>query len=356
MGPAVRPAVGLPGVEVVWRGEVAVVRFGTPHPGAWSAVFRAGVIALLRLCRAEAGRVVLTGARLFEGEGGADLPDFTDLLAVLDGPGAAVVAAIPGAAMGPGLELALACHGRAGVRGTRMGLPGIGLGVLPVNGGVGRLVGQVGAAVALEMIGFGEVVPAGVALRLGLPDAVAEVDVVAAAVGLVAREPAVPGRADAAALRLGLRRRAPGQAAPLAALRAIEQAGSLPVARGASDIRRLAVALRGSDEGVALRHAAGCAGLMPEGGGAGPVALGVAARGDPSARRRGEPAGGGSGVARVRVRHAAAGRGGSGRARCDRARLRRSDAAGVGSLLADAGFDARCRADRAGGGAGVVSL
>jgi 3-hydroxyacyl-CoA dehydrogenase/enoyl-CoA hydratase/3-hydroxybutyryl-CoA epimerase len=56
-------------------------------------------------------------------------------------PGVPVVAAINGAALGGGLEIALACHHRiiADVKGCQLGLPEVTLGLLP-GGGVTRTV------------------------------------------------------------------------------------------------------------------------------------------------------------------------------------------------------------------------
>jgi 3-hydroxyacyl-CoA dehydrogenase/enoyl-CoA hydratase/3-hydroxybutyryl-CoA epimerase len=57
-----------------------------------------------------------------------------------------VVAAINGAALGGGLEIALACHHRiaADVKGSAIGLPEVSLGLLPGGGGVTRTVRMMG--------------------------------------------------------------------------------------------------------------------------------------------------------------------------------------------------------------------
>ena len=68
--------------------------------------------------------------------------------------GLPVVAAINGAALGGGLELALACHHRiaADVPGNRIGLPEVQLGVLPGAGGVARTVRLLGIEPALTAV------------------------------------------------------------------------------------------------------------------------------------------------------------------------------------------------------------
>ena len=62
--------------------------------------------------------------------------------------GKPVVAAINGAALGGGLEIALACHHRiaADVKGNQIGFPEVTLGLLPGAGGVIRTVRMIGIA------------------------------------------------------------------------------------------------------------------------------------------------------------------------------------------------------------------
>ena len=67
-------------------------------------------------------------------------------LRALETFGKPVVAAINGAALGGGLEIALACHHRiaADVKGSQIGLPEVTLGLLPGGGGVTRTVRMLG--------------------------------------------------------------------------------------------------------------------------------------------------------------------------------------------------------------------
>jgi 3-hydroxyacyl-CoA dehydrogenase / enoyl-CoA hydratase / 3-hydroxybutyryl-CoA epimerase len=67
-------------------------------------------------------------------------------LRTLEMLGKPVVAAINGAALGGGLEIALACHHRiaADVKGSQLGLPEVTLGLLPGGGGVTRTVRMLG--------------------------------------------------------------------------------------------------------------------------------------------------------------------------------------------------------------------
>lgn len=85
-----------------------------------------------------------------------------------------VVAAIHGACLGGGLELALACHSRICTDDAKtvLGLPEVQLGLLPGSGGTQRLPRLVGVSTALEMILTGKQLRARQALKVGLVDEV----------------------------------------------------------------------------------------------------------------------------------------------------------------------------------------
>ncbi|MFQ5603304.1 MAG: 3-hydroxyacyl-CoA dehydrogenase NAD-binding domain-containing protein [bacterium] len=89
-----------------------------------------------------------------------------------------VVAAIQGACVGGGLELALACHFRiAKVHPkTKIGLPEVRLGILPGFGGTQRLPRLIGIQRALKLILTGKLVDAKWAGKLGIVDKVLPVD------------------------------------------------------------------------------------------------------------------------------------------------------------------------------------
>lgn len=83
------------------------------------------------------------------------------------------IAAINGAALGGGLELAMACDLRVAVPHARLGLPEITLANLPGWGGTQRLPILIGKGRALEMILTGQPVLGDVALTTGLITSVA---------------------------------------------------------------------------------------------------------------------------------------------------------------------------------------
>lgn len=83
-----------------------------------------------------------------------------------------VIAAINGAALGGGLELALACTLRIAATSAKLGLPEVKLGIIPGAGGTQRLPRLVGKGRAAKMILTGEVVSAGEAREIGLVEQV----------------------------------------------------------------------------------------------------------------------------------------------------------------------------------------
>lgn len=132
------------------------VVFVSGKPGS----FIAGAdIHMLQACRTatEATELSRAGQRFF-----ARLENFR----------APMVAAIDGACLGGGLELALACHGRVCTDQpkTALGLPEVMLGVLPGSGGTQRLPRLIGIPRALDLMLTGKHLNAQQARRLGLVD------------------------------------------------------------------------------------------------------------------------------------------------------------------------------------------
>ncbi|SIT83632.1 enoyl-CoA hydratase [Edaphobacillus lindanitolerans] len=79
-----------------------------------------------------------------------------------------VIAAIHGAALGGGLELAMACHMRFVTNGAKMGLPELSLGLIPGFAGTQRLPRYVGPAKAAEMMLTAEPITGEEAVSWGL--------------------------------------------------------------------------------------------------------------------------------------------------------------------------------------------
>lgn len=79
-----------------------------------------------------------------------------------------IIAAIHGAALGGGLELALACHIRLATEDAKLGLPELQLGLIPGFAGTQRLPRYVGVAKAAEMILTSESITGKEAVYMGL--------------------------------------------------------------------------------------------------------------------------------------------------------------------------------------------
>jgi enoyl-CoA hydratase len=95
---------------------------------------------------------------------------------------------IAGAAMGGGLELALACDLRIIANDAKLGLPEISLGLIPAGGGTQRLTRLCGRATAARLIFGAEIIVGADAVQLGLAQwAVARDDITARASEIVHR-------------------------------------------------------------------------------------------------------------------------------------------------------------------------
>jgi 3-hydroxyacyl-CoA dehydrogenase/enoyl-CoA hydratase/3-hydroxybutyryl-CoA epimerase len=172
-----------------------------------------------------------------------------DRLAALHVP---VVAAIHGACLGGGLEVALACRYRVASSDakTALGLPEVMLGLIPGAGGTQRLPRLIGLAQALDLILTGRTLKATRALKVGLVDEVvppALLDLAARRAALALAEGRLHGRASQAALgdralrtlmlakarRDVLAKSGGHYPAPLQALSAISAAFTAPLLEGA---------------------------------------------------------------------------------------------------------------------------
>lgn len=83
-----------------------------------------------------------------------------------------VIAAVNGFALGGGCELALCCDFIYAAERAKLGLPEVGLGLMPGFGGTQRLARRVGLGRARELIYSGAMLDAPEALRIGLVNAV----------------------------------------------------------------------------------------------------------------------------------------------------------------------------------------
>jgi len=169
--------------------EVAVLTLQHPPINALSRPWAEAFHAVLDQLEARSDWRVLrirSGLRLFSAGGDIkqfasrlDEPNAGDLLAEeaayyqtlfdrIEGLPQLSIAEIQGVAAGGGFELALACDLRVAGDKARVGLPEVGVGLLPSAGGTQRMTRLVGVARALRLIGGAELVTAAEAFGLGL--------------------------------------------------------------------------------------------------------------------------------------------------------------------------------------------
>ncbi len=158
------------------------------RPDRLNAINRKMIDELHRLCRELDGdsavRAVILGGHGRAFCAGADITvldgldgtrnalDFIqsmqELTNALEAMTMPTIAAINGIAFGGGCELALACDLRLMANNATIGVPEIKIGLLPGAGGTQRLSRLLPAAVAKEMIYFGDPIDAERAVQLGL--------------------------------------------------------------------------------------------------------------------------------------------------------------------------------------------
>lgn len=173
-------------VTLELRGAAAIVTLNRPDRG--NALSREAVRALGRVGRRldgdhEVRAVILTGAGSRAFSTGADLKErrgmsedqvlemlsaYRSELGWLASSHALSVAALNGAALGGGLELALLCDLRVAAAHAVLGLPETSLAVIPGAGGTQRLPRLIGPARAKEVILLGRRLSAEEALSMGL--------------------------------------------------------------------------------------------------------------------------------------------------------------------------------------------
>ena len=172
-----------PSADVVTRelrGKVLLVTIDHAPVNALSADVRRGLLAAVEAADADeaveavlivgAGRNFIAGADIREFGKPPVPPTLPDVCNRIEACTKPVVAAIHGAALGGGLEVALAAHYRIAVDGAKLGFPEVQLGLLPGAGGTQRTPRLIGAQAALDLILSGRHASAKEALAQGLID------------------------------------------------------------------------------------------------------------------------------------------------------------------------------------------
>jgi 3-hydroxyacyl-CoA dehydrogenase len=264
------------------HGAVAVIAMNNPPVNGLGFDLRRDIVEGLARAEADAKvkAVVLIGsARAFSG--GADIREFgspkasaeptlNTVIRILESAKKPVVAAIGGACMGGGLELALGCHYRVAVKGAQIALPEVKLGLMPGAGGTQRLPRLIGAEAALNMIVSGNPVPSEQLKESALFDEMVEHDLLPGAIAFAdkvaaERRPLKRVRDMEVSLanadgffqvaRNTVRAAAKHFPAPLKCVDAVAAAVTMPYEEGARFERESFLQLMQTPESRALRHA-----------------------------------------------------------------------------------------------------
>lgn len=174
-------------------GPTAIITLNRPEKyNALNGVMRAEISAALQEIRRDPsvrGVVIWGGSKTFVA--GADLSEMlakrpldvfspmsksADVWSEVSKFPVPVVAAIAGACLGGGLELAMACDLRVATDNAVLGQTEVNVGLIPGRGGTQRLARLVGMTKAREMVLLGDVIKADEALRIGLINKVVPVD------------------------------------------------------------------------------------------------------------------------------------------------------------------------------------
>lgn len=267
--------------ERLESGRVALLSLRNPPVNSLSAALREELHAAIQAALADDA----VRALVLAGDGqffccGAEIREFNtpmstreptlrSVIALIEDANKPVVAAIHGAALGGGLELALGCHYRVAQAGASLGLPEVKLGVLPGAGGTQRLPRLVGVERALSMIVGGDAIAAEAAAEWGLVDEVYDEDLLPRAASyalavanapLAARRvgarqvaaPADPGVFEQ--VRQEAARRYRGCVAPQACVDCVAFAARAPLADGLAFERERFLELVNGSQSKAQRH------------------------------------------------------------------------------------------------------
>jgi 3-hydroxyacyl-CoA dehydrogenase len=261
------------------EGDIAVITADNPPVNALSQPVRAGLQAAFEQaqaadCRAVvlacAGRTFFAGADISEfGKPPAD-PWLPQVLQAIESSPVPVVAAIHGAALGGGLETAMACHYRLAAPDARVGLPEVLLGLLPGAGGTQWSPRLIGVEAALDLMISGKPIGAKQAQAAGLVDRIAEGDLLPAALDYareLAQSGAGPRRTSELpvkvdhlpegyfeATRAAVAKKTRGLPAPQRIIDCVEAAATKPFGEAVALERELFMELMMSPESAGLRH------------------------------------------------------------------------------------------------------
>ena len=269
-------------VQTRLDGEVLVVTVNNPPVNALGQAVRAGLLAAVEQAAADAavkavlivgeGKAFIAGADIREFGKPAMPPSLPEVCNAIEASGKLVVAAIHGAALGGGLEIALSAHYRLALPKAQLGLPEVNLGLLPGAGGTQRAPRVMGVKAATELMLSGKHLTAKAAAAAGLVDKLVEGDDALAAGLAYTRELLAAGGAvrrtrdieiadkmaalaDLEALAIETAKKARGLFSPMKIIECAKAAVELPFEQGLAKERELFLQCLESPQRQGLIHA-----------------------------------------------------------------------------------------------------
>lgn len=269
-------------VQTRLDGEVLVVSINNPPVNALGQAVRAGLLAAVEQAAADAavqavlivgeGKAFIAGADIREFGKPAMPPSLPEVCNAIEASNKLVVAAVHGAALGGGLEVALSAHYRLALPKALLGLPEVNLGLLPGAGGTQRAPRVMGVKAATELMLSGKHLSAKAAAAAGLVDKLVDGDDVVAAGLAYTRELLAAGTAvrrtrdieitdkvgalaDLEALAIDTAKKARGLFSPLKIIECAKAAVNLPFEQGLAHERALFVQCLESPQRQGLIHA-----------------------------------------------------------------------------------------------------
>jgi 3-hydroxyacyl-CoA dehydrogenase len=269
-------------VQTRLDGEVLVVSINNPPVNALGQAVRAGLLAAVEQAAADAavkallivgeGKAFIAGADIREFGKPAVAPSLPDVCNAIEASNKLVVAAVHGAALGGGLEIALSAHYRVALPKALMGLPEVNLGLLPGAGGTQRAPRVMGVKAATELMLSGKHLSAKAAVAAGLADKLLEGEDPVAAGLVYTRELLAAGTAvrrtrdmeiadkvaalaELEALAIDTAKKARGLFSPMKIIECAKAAVELPFDQGLAKERELFLQCLESPQRQGLIHA-----------------------------------------------------------------------------------------------------
>lgn len=273
-------------VSLAKKDNIAIINIDNPPVNALSSAVRSGLLSTIVLAEQNPeikaiiincqGRTFIAGADISEFGKTPLEPHLPDVLAKIDCCKKPVVAVLFGSVLGGGFEVALSCHYRIALKGTKVGLPEVTLGLIPGAGGTQLLPRLAGIELALDMITSGKPKIVDKLLRNGIVDVLVDVSNIqenllsqailftktlikdkakARATSKITVEPLENSDEVFNQWRETLAKKSRGQKAPQYCIDSIQNAVKFSYQEGIVKEREMFIECRNSSQSRAMRHA-----------------------------------------------------------------------------------------------------